>query len=308
MNSAKLISKVSNSFISKCSELSRTVSCTATKNSRITKQIIASSPEKDVVNFSTKTAKQIFEEFKPVIDIHEAAQRAEQGFGIHIFNIKNIDVANDALYVLHKIKSKSLTPLGITEIKEVKIIDNNPNIWGCIYSQTGAMEIASIGFQKAISSKIGAMAQQVPLNKIHEYQNLLIKMNEGKLPMFQLTEDIEKMGLKMSGLEQLPFQTLVHEQGHRAHYLTLKNKDLYWKMLKAEEMKEMGITDFRVFEEFMSKKIQDTISSWPFLGSYAKTSPCEFVAEVYSALIHGIKAPENIMKLYKKYQGPKILM
>lgn len=261
----------------------------------------------DVVTITTKTVKQIIKEFKPAETIEEATRSGIEEYGLKAFKFNDIDVANDALYVLHKIKSKTNAPLGITEIIEVPIIRNDPRIAGCIWSDTGIMHIASCGFKEEISDRIAEMAQQVPANKIREYLKLLKEVDEGKIPAFQITKDIEEMGLKMTHIQQLPFQTVIHEQGHRAHFLTVGNEELYWKMGKLEEIKEAGITDFSIFEEFMSKDVQDIISSWPFLGSYAKTSPCEFVAEVYSALIHDTKVPDNIMKLYYKYHGPKVL-
>lgn len=254
-----------------------------------------------------KTPKQIFEEFKPIATIEEATNRAINEYGLKLFDIKDVDVANDALYVLHRIKCKSAGQLGITSIVEKPIIDDNPNIAGRIYSETGKMEISREYMKNNATERISAMVQQLPSSKFKKYMELLKKIDEGKIPMFKLTQDMEELGLKPSTLEELPFQTLIHEQGHMVHYLALVEKDLYWKMGKLDEIKKAGITDFSIYEEFMSDNIQNIIKSWQFLGEYARTSPCEFVAEVYSALIHDIKVPENIMKLYEKYHGPKVL-
>lgn len=263
----------------------------------------------DVATFTTKTAKQIIKEFKPAKTIEEATRRGIEEYGLKAFKFNDIDVANDALYVLHKIKSKTNTPLGITEIIEVPIIKLGKEhvAAGSMNPETGMMKISRDALKSKFCTKLSSMIQQVPANKLREYEDLMIKMYSGKIPMFKLTQDMEQMGLKAGKLQELPFQVLIHEQGHRAHFLTVGNEELYWKMAKLEEIKEAGITDFSIFEEFMSKEIQDIISSWPFLGSYAKTSPCEFVAEVYSALIHDIKVPDNIMKLYNKYHSPKVL-
>ena len=261
----------------------------------------------DVATFTSKTAKQIIKEFKPVETLEEATRRGIEEYGLKAFKFNDIDVANDALYVLHKIKSKTNAPLGITEIIEKPILGNDPNIAAWIYSAKGEMEVAKCGIIADAISRIGCLGQQVPANKIKEYMNLLQKMSKGEIPMFQLTKDMETMGLKASMLHELPFQAIIHEQGHRAHFLTVGNEELYCKMRKLEDIKACGITDFSILEEFMSEEVQDIISSWKFLGDYAKTSPTEFVAEVYSALIHDIKVPDNIMKLYNKYHGPKVL-
>ena len=39
---------------------------------------------------------------------------------------------------------------------------------------------------------------------------------------------------------------------------------------------------------------------------YAQTSIGEFVAEVYAKLVSGAKLPDDVMALYKKYNGPML--
>ena len=309
-----MITEVSSSIMRKwCSAIDKTSILTTkssvAKNFETTGLKYVPMLESDVATFTTKTAKQILKEFKPAETIEEATKRGVEEYGLKAFKFTDIDVANDALYVLHKIKSKISVPLGITEIIEVPTLGfkGMSCIAADINPTTGVMRIAKTGLVRSCAARVGTMAQQVPMNKLIEYEDLMIKMHSGKIPMFKLTQDMEKMGLKASKLHDLPFQTLIHEQGHRAHFLSVGKEELFCKMLKLEEIKDCGITDFSIFEEFMSKEIQDIISSWEFLGSYAKTSPCEFVAEVYSALIHDIKVPDNIMKLYNKYNGPMVL-
>lgn len=43
------------------------------------------------------------------------------------------------------------------------------------------------------------------------------------------------------------------------------------------------------------------------VSDYAKTSRHEFIAETYARLIEGEKLPEDVMALYKKYNGPMII-
>ena len=256
-----MITEVSSSIMRKwCSAMGKT-SVLTTKSSAAKKLETAGLKyvpklESDVATFTTKTAKQILKEFKPAETIEEATKRGVEEYGLKAFKFTDIDVANDALYVLHKIKSKTSVPLGITEIIEVPIIGNNPRIAGRIWTETGIMHVASYGFKEEISDKIAEMAQQVPANKMREYIELLKTLENGKRPAFKLTKDIETMELKMSHIDSLPFQTLIHEQGHRAHYLTVGNEELYWKMGKLEEIKEAGIADFSIFEEFIESSFK----------------------------------------------------
>lgn len=40
------------------------------------------------------------------------------------------------------------------------------------------------------------------------------------------------------------------------------------------------------------------------ISAYAQTSIGEFIAEVYARMVRGDKIPDEVMKLYKKYNGP----
>ena len=103
-----------------------------------------------------------------------------------------------------------------------------------------------------------------------------------------------------------------HTQGVKALKDTVKNcKKLgidYDKLGKAEELSAWNVKDFHFLNEFLSPETQKIISDYKFLGDYARTSPCEFVAEVGSIIANGIKPPEKIMELYYKYGGPQINM
>lgn len=253
-----------------------------------------------------KSALQILEGFKPVESLDEAKRRALNEYGIKNFKVTDLGCANDALYTLELIKTKSTQPIGITKIIETNSLRNN--VAGTMNPYTGKMRISKDCLVLNFLRRLSMAITQLPPDKSFEYIELLTKINgkEG-MPLFRLTQDFIKFGIKPQSLDDLPFNTLLHEHGHRAHYLAVGNKKLYWKMGKLNEIKEAGIKDFSIYNEFMSDKIQNVIKSCPFLGDYARTSPCEFVAEVYSALINDIKLPENIMELYKKYHGPVVL-
>ena len=58
-----------------------------------------------------------------------------------------------------------------------------------------------------------------------------------------------------------------------------------------------------LYEHLTNQEIQQTAGkvSW-----YAPTGIGEFIAEVYAKMIRGDKIPDDVMKLYKKYNGPTI--
>ena len=58
-----------------------------------------------------------------------------------------------------------------------------------------------------------------------------------------------------------------------------------------------------LYNHLMDENIQQTAGkvSW-----YAQTSIGEFVAEVYAKLVSGAKLPDDVMALYKKYNGPML--
>jgi len=57
-------------------------------------------------------------------------------------------------------------------------------------------------------------------------------------------------------------------------------------------------------KEFLESESEQYIASK--ISAYAKRSPLEFVAECYARLMHGEKLPDEVMALYKKYEGPLV--
>ncbi len=94
-------------------------------------------------------------------------------------------------------------------------------------------------------------------------------------------------------------QALYHELGHMIHSKTAKN---YSNMSRLAEMKALGRKYTHVVDEFLQNKdIQATAGK---ISEYAQSSPNEFVAEAFSLLAQGKKLPDDVMALYKKYNGP----
>ena len=94
--------------------------------------------------------------------------------------------------------------------------------------------------------------------------------------------------------------TLIHEIAHYNHEQLCPD---YYKMGKKNEIIAEGITDFSIFDEFNDNKNAKKLIK-RYLGGYATSSPCEFVACTFESLSNGRTLPIKIWELYKKYDGP----
>lgn len=120
-----------------------------------------------------------------------------------------------------------------------------------------------------------------------------------------LADFMKKFGrTKMDGTEHFirgDYQPLYHELGHSMHSRAAKD---YNKMSRLTELKTLGLKDDTVVREFVENiDIQKTAGK---ISEYAKCSPNEFVAETFSLLAQGKKLPDDVMTLYKKYNGPML--
>ena len=96
-------------------------------------------------------------------------------------------------------------------------------------------------------------------------------------------------------------ETFIHELGHYNHENTTAN---YLKMGKRSEIKnDMLYPDYRILDDFM-KDTQSLKLIRQYISNYATSSPCEFVAEMFTTIINGRKLPLELFNLYKKYDGP----
>lgn len=107
---------------------------------------------------------------------------------------------------------------------------------------------------------------------------------------------------KMDGSENYTrgtYQALFHELGHSLHVNASKN---YRKMSRLTELEALGIKDDVIVREFLNNaEIQKTAGK---ISKYAQCSPNEFVAETFSMLLQGERLPDDVIALYKKYDGP----
>lgn len=89
------------------------------------------------------------------------------------------------------------------------------------------------------------------------------------------------------------FDIIYHEMGHHLHCMNTSLKDSIWGRLSSKAAK--------LFSSDSEKQKVAGAISW-----YAQTNPKEFVAECFNALCAGRKLPDDVMKMYEYYKGPKL--
>ncbi len=252
--------------------------------------------------------------FKPQETIEEAAKYAKDVLGIEEFNMQNLDMANYTLDGFTKIKQIINTDIGIKKVLSKKSITDsisgkpNPCITGRIDPVNGEITLSENAMRTDLVSKLSLIVQMDPKN-MNEYMKMMLDIEKSSVPLCEIMKRFKNLGYIPRSIDELPNQTVIHEIWHRLHYLNCKKLGIdYWKLGKTEELVACNIKDTSMLDEFLSPKIQKIISDYKFIGSYALTSPCEFVAEVGSIIANGIKPPPNIMELYYKYGGPKVNM
>lgn len=121
-----------------------------------------------------------------------------------------------------------------------------------------------------------------------------------------------------------PIDTIYHEMGHLQDFgLNLKKLDLAdlkngsekvvdrWGTVYTKDLEDLYNSKPAEFKEFYpdlyefltNNEIQETAGK---ISSYAQTGIGEFIAETYPKLIKKEKLPEDVIKLYEKYNGPKV--
>lgn len=95
--------------------------------------------------------------------------------------------------------------------------------------------------------------------------------------------------------------TIYHELGHCNHKAICKD---FEKMDKLKELDNLAFSDKSITTEFLNDKtIQSTAAK---VSKYSKDSPAEFVAEVFARRMQGQIFSDDIIALYKKYNGPPL--
>lgn len=265
--------------------------------------------EADVVQFSQKA-----KEFVPLKTIEEAKQYARKTFGIKDFNMISLDTANYILQSFHQIKKAVDSPIGIKKIIGKESIPRSASaaktkpfeqVAACIDAKNGILTISENCIRHNIANHISILSQKDAAN-ILSYLKIMDQLLSSQANLCEISKQLQKFNINYAHVHEMPNQTVFHEIFHRLHFLNCSSKKDYYKMGKLEELAAWRIKDTGITTEFLSPKVQKIISNWEFIGDYAKTSPCEFVAEVGSAIVGGVEPPKEIMALYYKYGGPKI--
>jgi hypothetical protein len=107
------------------------------------------------------------------------------------------------------------------------------------------------------------------------------------------------------------FQKEVKEGKEHVDTSEIEHVDNRWRGLTYGDMKNLFKTkpeEFKkkypdLYEFLTNQESQQTAGK---ISGYAQTSIGEFIAETYAEMIAGKKIPEDVMKLYEKYNGPKL--
>lgn len=128
----------------------------------------------------------------------------------------------------------------------------------------------------------------------------------------QATKDIVLNGTKQKLLIFSPSEdlsTVLHEQGHlqdmSQNYINLlgKNNGVKIRYDRLDEFEKGFIDKTPELKTFFGDKEQNIVAK---VSEYSKSGIGEFIAETYADLVQGHKFPEDVMKLYKKYNGPAV--
>lgn len=109
----------------------------------------------------------------------------------------------------------------------------------------------------------------------------------------------QALGKTFNVYKTSPLHPVYHEIGHIYH--DLNNPKTFLLMGKSSELKVNNLST-SMLDEFNSKYLETARK----VSDYATESPAEFVAEVFAKMINGQKFDNDVMTLYKKYNGPMI--
>lgn len=202
------------------------------------------------------------------------------------------------------------------------------------YSAGKASKMELVMFRKSLSDYVAyaKMLNDNPLailKDIYKQKNIVETLKQ-KMPAnsFKSVDELAKMTKKEQreyidsaykcfdsvSYEQKPYSsilsskrslwdTLYHEEGHLFHH---KNSILSYNEMDVvyDDVTRKPIKTGIEAKEFLNSEEEQLIAAT--VSNYAKSSPLEFVAEVYARMLNGQKFGDDVMKLYEKYHGPKL--
>ena len=113
----------------------------------------------------------------------------------------------------------------------------------------------------------------------------------------KLIDTLKKDGFCLKITETSKFKTVFHEIGHVEHSRRLGIK--YYNSIVPSDAAEKQ-EEYR--KMFAASELKHGELS--YISDYAQTSPGEFVAETFAAILDGNTISKEIMDVYKKYGGP----
>ena len=281
----------------------------------------------------TKQAQQLAEhiEFKPAKTAEEAKKFAQEKLGVHYHEIDDVNMIN---YV-----NEWLT-MSYNKAKGKITIETYPKFIGNMSDELSATfglydgkikEFGTEGFLMGVNMNsfknfdnfldevLGCNHKQINLDMFDSRKNhSLVKDFVNRVKSFNNTsatfdekikiyQDYYKIrdGKFVNG-EFIPakiskYRDLWHELGHMRHQINSPN---YSQMQKIEEYLEQGLPVSKISQEFVDNKVtQKTVKK---VSEYACGSPDEFIAEVFAGHNEGLKFSDDVMELYKKYDGPAL--
>lgn len=139
------------------------------------------------------------------------------------------------------------------------------------------------------------------IESYNNFQNNLHNLQQG---IKTGSNDIKSNRAILMGLKS-ENHSIYHELGHLQDLLQNNMKQHISSPFMYEiDMRRnmLNILPTKSHKEFANNKaIQETAGK---ISEYAKTSRDEFIAETYAKIIAGEKIPEDVMILYRKYNGP----
>ena len=219
------------------------------------------------------------------------------------------------------VKKYKNNPQNLTICEKQDLLKSFDNAYEILESIISRSPLASLHNSIKVFQKYG-----IKVN-VEEFAKLSTKEQEAKLEQYLLELKKKSGGLKFDAPFVSAESTIYHEMGHLQDFAKnskkLDNSKL--KIGKSEISKSQerwgGLT-YKGFKEFFDKDPKTFKKVFPDLyefltnqehqqtagkiSEYAQTSIGEFIAETYAKMVRGDKLPNDVMKLYEKYNGPKL--
>lgn len=208
-------------------------------------------------------------EFKPAQTLKEASEFARKHLGISFYNIKDLDVANWVNEGLTHINNITKSKAKLPRIVNYTSTQLFKTDWIAGMDPFGRLFINKVPIEKYIK-EFGSFSNFRPeLRQIY------------------------------GGSKLDEFHILFHEQGHLEHSRCAKN---YGRLGSLEEFQQRRIQVSSEYEDFMANHLPTARK----ITENSINSPSEFVADVYAQMLIGHKLPDDVVALYKKYNGPEV--